>query len=153
MIKIYDEANELYEKNRLKQDDILKCKKKLEEYKRETKQYILENLVDKERNILLRNTKDRQSDVSVLGAVFPFKVFEPKEKVVENTIEQINLTLKTYSGGYLRYQGDGYLGGENPWIIATAWMGLYYNVIKDKKSANECLNFIVQSATEHGFLP
>ena len=32
-------------------------------------------------------------------------------------------------------------------------MGLYYNVIKDRKKANECMNFIVQSATEHGFLP
>lgn len=153
MIKIYDEVNSLYEKNRLKQDDIIKCKKKLEEYKRDTKKYILENLVDKERNILLRNTNDRKTDVSVLGAVFPFRVFEPKEKIIENTVEQINLTLKTYSGGYLRYQGDGYLGGENPWIIATAWMGLYYNVIKDRKKANECMNFIVQSATEHGFLP
>ena len=132
---------------------MIKCKKKLEGYKADTKKYILDNLVDKQRNILLRNTTDRQTDVSILGSVFPFRVFEPTEKIVENTVEQINLTLKTYSGGYLRYQGDGYLGGENPWIIATAWMGLYYNVIKDKKRANECLNFIVQSATEHGFLP
>jgi len=162
MIKIYDDVNELYDKNRLKQEDIIKSKKKLEEYKRETKKYILDNLVDKQKNVLLRNNKqknvllrntsDRQTDISVLGAIFPFRIFEPTEKVVQNTVEQINMTLRTYSGGYLRYQNDPYLGGENPWVIATGWMGLYYNVIGDKKKANECLNFVVQSATEHGFL-
>ena len=31
-------------------------------------------------------------------------------------------------------------------------MGLYYKAIGDTKRANESLNFIVQSATEHGFL-
>lgn len=152
MIKIYDDINDLYDKNRLKQDEIIKSKKKLEEYKRETKKYILDNLVDKQKNVLLRNTSDRQTDISVLGSIFPFRVFEPNEKVVQNTIEQINMTLRTYSGGYLRYQNDPYLGGENPWVIATGWMGLYYNAIGDKKRANECLNFVVQSATEHGFL-
>lgn len=152
MIKIYDEVNELYDKNRLKQDDILKEKKILEEYKRETKQYILDNLVDKQRNVLLRNTNDRKIDISILGVIYPFKLFSPKEKIVQNTIEQINLNLRTYSGGYLRYQDDGYIGGVHPWIIATAWMGLYYKAIGDTKRANESLNFIVQSATEHGFL-
>ena len=152
MIKIYNEVNDLYDKNRLKQDDILKAKKKLEEYKRETKEYIMENLVDKQKKVLLRNTTDRLTDISVLGSIFPFQVFGPKEKIVQNTIEQINMTLRTYSGGYLRYQGDGYLGGIHPWIIATCWMGLYFNVIGDKKRANECFNFVVQSSTQHGFL-
>ena len=152
MIKIYDEVNELYDKNRLKQDDIINEKQKLEKYKRQTKEYILENLVDKQKNVLLRNTKDNLTDISVLGAVFPFRVFGPKEKVVLNTVEQINMTLRTYSGGYLRYQNDAYLGGNNPWIIATSWIGLYFNVVGDKKRANECLNFVVQSANEHGLL-
>ena len=152
MIKIYDEVNELYDKNRLKQDDIINEKQKLEKYKRQTKEYILENLVDKQKNVLLRNTKDNLTDISVLGAVFPFRVFGSKEKVVLNTVEQINMTLRTYSGGYLRYQNDAYLGGNNPWIIATSWIGLYFNVVGDKKRANECLNFVVQSANEHGLL-
>ena len=152
MIRVYDEVYELFAKNRLKQDDILKCKKKLEEYKRETKQYILNNLVDKHMNVLLRNTTDRMVDISVVASLFPFRVFDMNDKFVQNTIDQINMTLRTYSGGYLRYQGDGYLGGNNPWIIATGWMGLYFNAVGDKKRANECLNFIVQSATAQGFL-
>ena len=44
------------------------------------------------------------------------------------------------------------MGGTNPWIIATAWMGLYYNKIGDKKSANSCLQFIVNSASNVGLL-
>lgn len=152
MIKIYEEVNDSYDKNRLKQDSIISAKKKLEEYKRETKKYILENLVDDRKNILLRNTEDGLADISVLGSVFPFRVFDHKEKVVENTIEQLNMTLRTYSGGYLRYQNDGYIGGNNPWINATGWMGLYFNSVGDTKRANECMNFIVQSANEHGFL-
>ena len=152
MIKTYDEVYDLFEKNRLKQDDILKCKKKLEEYKRDTKKYILDNLVDKKMNVLLRNTTDRLVDISVIASIFPFRVFDMNEKFVQNTVDQINMTLRTYSGGYLRYQGDGYLGGNNPWIIATGWMGLYFHAAGDDKKANECLNFIVQSATPQGFL-
>ena len=152
MIKIYNEVFDLFEKNRLKQDEILKCKDKLEDYKRDTKIFILDNLVDKHRNVLLRNTTDRLVDVSVVASIFPFRVFNMNEKYVQNTIDQINMTLRTYSGGYLRYQNDGYLGGNNPWIIATGWMGLYFHAAGDDKKANECLNFIVQSATPQGFL-
>ena len=53
---------------------------------------------------------------------------------MENTIEQLNMTLRTYSGGYLRYQNDGYIGGNNPWINATGWMGLYFNSVEIQKS-------------------
>ena len=75
-----------------------------------------------------------------------------KEKIITNTVEQINMTLRTYLGGYLRFQGDNYIGGTNPWIVATAWMGLYYKKIGNQKSANECMRFIVNSATETGLL-
>ena len=41
-----------------------------------------------------------------------------------NTLERIELTLRTYTGGYLRYEGDNYAGG-NPWVIANLWMAEY----------------------------
>lgn len=44
------------------------------------------------------------------------------------------------------------MGGNNPWVIATLWMALYYNKLGDKKKALECLDFVVKSATKHGFL-
>lgn len=152
MSKIYDELFDLYEKNRLKQDSIITRKKKYAETNRNIKQFIMDNLYDKQRKVLLRNTNDRKVDISVLGAIYPFGVFEKNDVVVKNTIEQINMTLRTYLGGYLRFQDDTYMGGKNPWIISTAWMGMYYKKIRDKKEAQECLNFIVKSATNLGLL-
>ena len=64
-------------------------------------------------------------DISLLGLVTPFNLFAPKEKKILNTIEKIELTLRTYTGGYLRYEGDNYVGG-NPWVIANLWMAKYY---------------------------
>lgn len=152
MIKIYEELAESFTNNRLKQDDIILKKARYESLKREIKTYILENLCDKQRKILLRNTKDNLTDISILGAIIPFGVFEPEEKIVTNTIEAINMTLRTYLGGYLRFQNDTYMEGRNPWIIATAWMGMYYKKIGDIRKANECLRFIVNSANHLGLL-
>lgn len=44
------------------------------------------------------------------------------------------------------------MGGNNPWVISTLWMALYYNKLGDKKKVLECLDFVVKSSTEHGFL-
>ena len=64
-------------------------------------------------------------DISLIGTVVPFNVFKPKEKKIQNTIERINMSLRTYTGGYKRFEGDHYMGGE-PWVIANLWMTLYY---------------------------
>ena len=152
MIEIYNELSETFAKNRLKQDDIILKKARYENLMREIKNYIMENLYDKHKKVLVRNTNDRLTDISIMGAIVPFEVFEPKEKVVRNTVEQINLTLRTYTGGYLRFQNDTYIGGNIPWIISTAWMGMYYKKIKDYKTADECMKFIVNSATDLGLL-
>ncbi len=152
MVNIYSEISEMFENNRLKQDDIILAKARYESYKREIRKYILENLVDKQKKVLVRNTTDRLTDISILGAVIPFEIFDPEEKIITNTIEQINMTLRTYSGGYLRFQGDTYIGGNNPWIISTAWMAMYYKKIGNKKEVENCMKFIVNSATDNGFL-
>ena len=152
MIEIYNELSETFVNNRLKQDDIILNKAKYEGLMRDIKNYIMTNLYDKQKKVLVRNTNDRLTDISIMGAIVPFEVFEPTEKVVKNTVEQINMTLRTYLGGYLRFQNDTYIGGTYPWIISTAWMGLYYKKIGNKKAYNECLKFIVNSATPLGLL-
>lgn len=63
----------------------------------------------------------------------------------------MELKLKTYSGGYKRYEEDTYIGG-NPWPIANMWMAMYYIVKGNKKKARECYNFVINSASELGFL-
>jgi len=109
-------------------------------------------LYDDNRKTFLRNKTDANIDISILGASVPFNVFSVKEKKMINTVENINLNLRTYTGGYKRFQGDHYMGG-NPWIIATLWMALYYIEEGEKKKAKECLEFVIKSSAEHGYLP
>lgn len=125
---------------------------KLKEYKEIIKKYILENLYDEKQNILKRNTKDSNMDISIMGAVTPFRVFDPNDKIIQNTVQKINLTLRTYTGGYLRFENDGYIGGKNPWVISTMWMYIYYKLIGAKANAEECLNFVIDTATPLGLL-
>ena len=101
---------------------------------------------------LKRNTIDDITDISMLGAVVPFKMYGVKEKKVANTIEKINMRLRTYTGGYLRFEGDHYREGKSPWSISTLWMAMYYKEIGNKQKAQECIDFIVNSANEHGLI-
>ena len=152
MISIYNELSSVFANNRLKQDDIILAKARYESLMRNIKKYIMDNLYDKKKKVLLRNTKDQLTDISIIGSVIPFGVFGANEKIIKNTVEQINMTLRTYLGGYLRFQNDTYMGGKNPWIISTCWMGLYYLKIGNDRQASECLRFVTNSATELGLL-
>ncbi len=149
-IKIYEVIKPEYKENRIKLEQIEKRTVEVEKLLRELKGYILKNLYDNDKKTLIRN-KDGKIDISLLGTVTPFKVFEPKEKKVLNTVERINMTLRTYTGGYLRYENDNYMGG-NPWTIANLWLANYYIEAGDKKKAKECFNYVVNTATEHGFI-
>ncbi len=149
-IKIYEIVKSEYKENRIKLEQIEKRTIELEKILRELKGYILKNLYDNDKKTLIRN-KDGKIDISLLGTVTPFKVFEPKEKKILNTVERINMTLRTYTGGYLRYENDNYMGG-NPWTIANLWLANYYIEAGDKKKAKECFNYVVNTVTEHGFI-
>ena len=150
MIKIYEKLKPEFEGNRLRIEKIEKEVVILRKYLVKIKDYILKNLYDNNKKSFIRNC-DEKMDISLLGLVTPFNIFSPKEKKVLNTIERIELTLRTYTGGYLRYEGDNYAGG-NPWVIANLWMADYYLSAGNKTKARECFDFVVKSATEHGFL-
>ena len=152
MIKMYEISKPKYENNRLKLDKIDLKIKTMNEKINKVKKYIDNNLIDSNFKILNRNTEDGKMDVSMMGAVIPFSVLRPKDKIVQNTVERINMTLRTYTGGYIRFEQDSYMEGNNPWVIATLWMALYYIEIGDKKSAKECISFVAKTATELGFL-
>lgn len=151
MLRIYEKVKPEFEGNRLRIEKIEKEEVVLKKYLLQIKDYILNNLYDNSKKSFIRN-KDGKMDISLLGLVTPFKIFTPKEKKIVNTIERIELTLRTYTGGYLRYEGDNYVGG-NPWVIANLWMAEYYLEAGNKKKARECFEFVVKSATKHGFLP
>lgn len=152
MKKIYETIDNKKENLRLKQEKRNKIALKLNKYIQLLKDYIEDNLIDKTTKTLKRNLKDNNMDISVIGAVYPFDVFNPNEKVIKNTVDKINMTLRTHTSGYLRFEYDNYMGGNNPWIITTLWMALYYIKINDLDNAKKCFSFVVNTSLKHGFL-
>lgn len=140
-----------FENNRLKEEKILKNEKELERIITKLKNYINENMYDEKKKSYVRNTEDRKMDISILGAVTPFNVFKPKEKKIQNTVERINMTLRTYTGGYQRFENDHYMNG-NPWPIANLWMTLYYIETGEKKKAKETFDFVLKTVGKHSLL-
>ena len=154
MIKIYNALGKNvseFENNRLKEEKIEKTKKRLEKLQLEIKKYIEENLYDNEKKCYVRNLTDKKMDISLLGAVVPFNVFKPKENKIKNTVENINMHLRTYTGGYQRFEGDHYMNC-NPWPIANLWMTLYYLETGEKKKAKETFDFVIKTAGKHYLL-
>lgn len=137
--------------NRLKNEKVAKSSKEIETLRTKLKKYINENLYDETKSCYVRNKTDKKMDISLLGAVVPFKVFTPKEKKVLNTVERINLSLRTYTGGYQRFERDHYMNG-NPWVISNLWMTLYYLEKGEKKKAKETFDFVLKTAGKHYFL-
>ena len=136
-----------FENNRLKDEKILKSKLEIEDLLVKIKNYIEENMYDEEKKSYVRNPEDRKMDISIIGAVTPFNVFTPKEKKIQNTIERINLSLRTYTGGFQRFENDNYMNG-NPWPIANMWMTLYYLENGEKIKAKETFDFVIKTVNK-----
>lgn len=152
MLKIDEIVKESFANNRLKIEAINKRNKELSELVIQIKEYCLKTFYDTDKKTFVRNTVDRNMDMSILGAIIPFEMFTSKEKKVLNTIEKIDMTLRTYTGGYIRYEGDTYNGGKSPWILTNLWMSLYYIELGDYDKAKENFDFVTHTATEYGFL-
>ena len=151
MYKVLDKNLSEFDNNRLKEEKVSKTEKELTYLQTEIKKFVNENMYDKETNSYYRNTEDKLMDISILGVVEPFNLFKPKEKKILNTIEKINLSIRTYTGGYQRFEQDHYMNG-NPWPISNLWMTLYYLDAGEKKKAKETFDFVVKTAGKHYFL-
>ncbi len=140
-----------FENNRLKEEKVQKNESEIKNIQVGIKKYIDENLYDENKKSYVRNADDKKMDISILGAVTPFNVFDAKDNKVKNTVESINLHLRTYTGGYQRFENDTYLNG-NPWPIANLWMTLYYLETGEKKKAKETFDFVVKTVGKHYLL-
>ena len=140
-----------FENNRLKDEKISKSKVEIQKLMTELKKYINENMIAEDKKSYVRNNVDKKMDISLLGTVIPFKVFTPKEKKIQNTIEKMNLSLRTYTGGFRRFEDDHYMNG-NPWPIANMWMTLYYLENGEKKKAKETFDFVIKTSSKLNFL-
>ncbi len=116
------------------------------------KNYCLNNLYDEETKTFKRNNKDNITDISMLGVIEPFEMLDTNQEIIKNTIQKIELNLRTYTGGYIRFENDNYLGGNNPWVIATLWMSLYNIETKNIEEARKQIEFVGRTATSNGFL-
>jgi GH15 family glucan-1,4-alpha-glucosidase len=152
MLEIDKKVKSSFEDNFAKIDTIQKRDEALKIYIDKIKLFAENIFFDEYKQSFVRNTDDRKIDISLLGAVVPFGMIDPKDERFLGTVEKINTNLRTYTGGYIRYENDGYMGGCNPWPIATLWMALYYLEIGDIEQAKSCFDFVVRSSTEHGFL-
>lgn len=153
MKKIYAAIEDESEKNaRLKIEKINKLIQKMDKYSDILQGYIKENLIDDKSKTLKRNTKDNIVDISVIGSVCPFNIFDINEKVIKNTVDKINMTLRTYKDGYLRFENDSYMHGKNPWVITTLWMALYYIKAGEISKAKKCFKYVVNTSATYGFL-
>ena len=64
-----------FENNRLKGEKINKNIQEISALQIQIKEFIERNLYDETRKSYVRNTDDKRIDISLLGAVIPFKVF------------------------------------------------------------------------------
>ncbi len=151
MIKIYDKLKDEFTKNRVKQENVNKEKENLRNILVEIKEFCLQNFYDENKKSFVRNIEDRKMDISILGIVYPFNMFTAKEKKVLNTVEKLNMTIRTYTGGYQRFENDHYMDGK-PWVISNLWMANYYLETGENKKAKECFDFVLKTAGKHGFL-
>ena len=153
LIKIYGELRESY-KVKSKVEKIDKQIEKISKRVLEIRDFCTDMFYDEERKCFVRNTIDRKLDISILGMIIPFYMLNPKDRKVENTIETMEMTLRTYTGGFIRYEDDTYMANPNPnpWAIATLWMAWYYLETGKNKKALECFSFVTNTSNSKGLL-
>jgi glucoamylase len=110
---------------------------------------LLELAWDSSENQFIKTVKPRDTtlDVSLIGLTFPFEVLPAQDDMMRKTVAAIENSFSYEVGGIGRYSGDVYYGG-NPWILATLWLALYAEKLKDVKKMEELLKWTIKHATE-----
>ncbi len=96
--------------------------------------------------------QDYVLDISNLGLCVPFAVLPPDDPVMARTAELIEQSCDYAIGGVGRYASDLFVGG-NPWSLSALWMGMYHAAAGNEKRARYYLDWCLQHATRHDFLP
>lgn len=105
-----------------------------------------------ENGVLKRSIDNTQTDISLLSLSTPYDILETDDEIMKNTISAIERDLKLSNGGYMRYQGDNYVGG-NAWIISSLWLALYYSKNGEKEVARELFDWVTNHSDYLNFLP
>ncbi len=96
---------------------------------------------------------DRRIDASILGLVYPFEIYDAKDKRIVASIKEIEKRL-VVNGGIYRYEHDDYDGwmyetlhrkkGAGAWPLLNFWMSIYYSMNGDKKKAEKHYYWVLE---------
>ena len=102
---------------------------------------------------------DPNIDASLIGLVYPFKIYEPKDEKVVNTINKIEKEI-VINGGVHRYQFDYFDSegssqeGGGTWPVLNFWLSIYWSLAKNKEKALKYYNWVVDRSDKFkGYLP
>jgi GH15 family glucan-1,4-alpha-glucosidase len=89
-------------------------------------------------------------DASLISCATPFRLFEPTDPLVVQTVGALELGLA--HGGVHRYSADTYFGGGE-WLLLSALLGWYYAEVGRVDDACAQLNWVAAQAHANGDLP
>jgi len=103
---------------------------------------------------------DKGIDASMLGIVYPFKIYEANDPRVISTVNEIEKRL-VINGGVHRYDFDEYDGwmynemhrnkGAGAWPLLNFWMSIYCSIKGDKTNAERYYKWVLDRT--NGYLP
>lgn len=122
----------------------------------------IEEAYNKKNKYFLRNVgkiSDPNVDSSMLGLVFPFKIYEPNDEKIVNTVKKIEEEI-VVNGGVHRFQFDYFDSegsaeeGGGAWPVLNFWITIYWALAGDKNRALKYYNWVVERSDKFkGFLP
>jgi GH15 family glucan-1,4-alpha-glucosidase len=103
---------------------------------------------------------DNGIDASVLGLVYPYEIFSPKDHRIVETIKEMEKKI-VINGGLHRYENDVYDGwmhgtnqrnkGAGAWPLLNFWLSIYYARAGNKEKALQFYNWVLERVDE--FIP
>lgn len=90
-------------------------------------------------------------DASLLGLCTPYRLVEPGEARLQETVSRIATAL-VRGGGVHRFPTDTYYGGGE-WVLLAGWLGWYYAEAGQAARARAMLAWMEAQADAHGQLP
>lgn len=91
-------------------------------------------------------------DSNLLGVIFPNQLARLDSDIGKATLNKIQESLVSVSGGVHRYAKDTYYGGGT-WVLLTAWLGWVEAQTGDLEKAQTRLDWISDKADNQGWLP
>jgi len=91
-------------------------------------------------------------DASLVGVSVPYRLMQPDDPLMQETVARIETDLHRPGGGVYRYAGDTYYGGGE-WVLPAAWLGWYYAEVGETARARRLLRWVEAQADTDGYLP